>query len=137
MFFSAYGSVVMIQSKYIADILDLLLDGDDLNRKTRLQIDFLTDVDYNYTGAGLFVSFSHAEGIEKYRLATDQAIINGVEIKSTELESGAEAVISINNGLIDHLEIWSYSGEYPKKDLSSYTLTQNWKGSPGRLIKAD
>lgn len=123
----------MIQSKYIADILDLLLDGNDLERKARFQIEFLTDSDYTYTGVGLFVGFSHAEGIEQHRLDTNKAIINGVEIKSSEFEIGAEAMIVINNGLIDYLEIWSYSGEYPKKDLTNYTLTQNWSGSPGRF----
>lgn len=118
----------MIKSKYILDILDLLLDGDDLGRSARLQIDFLTEENYNYTGVGLFVIFDHASGIEQYRIKTENAVINGVEIKSAALEIGAEAMVSINNGLIDHLEIWSYSGNYPAKELSNYTLTQAWTG---------
>lgn len=125
----------MIKSKYILDILDLLLDGDDLGRSARLQIDFLADVNYNYTAAGLFVGFEHANGIEQYRVKSDKMVINGVEIKSIELALGAEAMVSINNGVIDYLEIWSYSGDYPTKELSNYTLTQTWVGSPGRMIK--
>lgn len=125
----------MIKSKYILDILDILLEGDDFGQRARLQIDFLTDANYNYTGTGLFVTFDHAIGIEQYRIKAESPVINGVEIKSTELEIGAEAMVSINNGLIDDLEIWSYSGNYPPKELSSYTLTQNWTGAPGREIK--
>src|SRR5688572_10440884 len=99
----------MIKSKYISDILDLLLDGDDLGQKARLQIDFLTETNYDYTGGGLFVSFDHADGIEQYRLTLDKTVINGVEIRSTDLEIAAEAMVHTINGLIDYLEIWSYS----------------------------
>ena len=44
---------VMIKSKFISDILDLILDGDVRNQK-----DYLTEKDYEYTGVGLFVNFS-------------------------------------------------------------------------------
>jgi hypothetical protein len=127
----------MIKSKYISDILDLLLDGDDLGQKARFQIDFLTETNYTYTGIGVFVKFSHDDGIEQYTLKTDHTVINGVEIKSTELDIGAEAMVFISNGLIDYLEIWSYNGEYPARELTSYTLTQGWANAPGREIKVN
>lgn len=125
----------MIKSKFVTDILDLLLDGDALGQSARLQMDFLTEHEYTYTGVGLFVNFTHANKIEQFRLETDTTIINGVEIKSPELDIGAEAMLHITNGLIDYLEIWSYSGEYPTKELTGYTLTQIWPGAPGREIK--
>ncbi len=127
----------MIKSKFISDILDLLLDGDALGQNARPQMKFLTDKEYNYTGVGLFVNFGHSDGIEQFRLRTDKIRINGVEIKSSEFDIGAEAMVEITNGLIDYLEIWSYSGEYPKKELTSYTLTQGWTGAPGREIKVE
>src|ERR1041384_5216115 len=125
---SFFGTNQMIKSKFISDILDLLLDGDDLGQKARSQINFLTDKEYKYTGVGLFVGFGHLEGIEKFRLRTDKTRINGLEIKSSEFDTGAEAMVEITNGLIDCLEIWSYGGEYPTKELTSYTLTQGWTG---------
>jgi len=70
-------------------------------------------------------------------LSNIESRLNGVEIESSELELGAEAMVIIKNGLIDYLEIWSYNGEYPEKELTSYTLTQQWIGSPGRQIKSD
>ena len=125
----------MIKSKYISDILDLLLDGDDLGKKARLQVDFLTEKNYDYTGVGLFVSFDHSEGIEQYRLEADKIIINGVEIKSTNLEIAAEAMVHISKGLIDYLEIWSYNGVYPTAELTNYRLTQSWLKEHGREIE--
>jgi hypothetical protein len=125
----------MIKSKYISDILDLLLDSDDLRQKARLQIDFLTDRNYDYTGVGLFVSFDHADGIEQNRLTVDKTVINGVEIKSTDLEIAAEAMVHTINGLVDCLEIWSYIGEYPTRQLTNYKLTQAWLKGRGREIE--
>lgn len=124
----------MIKSKYVADILDLLLDGDDLGQNARLQLNFLTDTNYSYTGSGLFVTFEHSNGIEKLRSDTDEAIINGVEIKSEEFDIEAEALLSINGGLIEYLEIWSHTGKYPTKEPLRYALRQTWKGAPGREI---
>jgi len=125
----------MIKSKYISDILDLLLDGDDLGQKARLQVDFLTEKNFEYTGVGLFVSFDHSDGINQYRLTEDKTVINGVEIRSTDLEIAAEAMVHTIDGLIDYLEIWSYSGEYPTKELANYKLTQAWLKGQGREIE--
>jgi len=124
----------MIQSKFIRDILDLLSDGDSFGQSIRGQVVYLTEKEYNYTGVGLFVNFSHADGIEKFRTDNENLILNGVIIKSKEIELGAEATIFCDNGLIDYLEIWSHDGVYPKKELETYTLTQEWTGSPGRQI---
>jgi len=124
----------MIKSKFIKHILDLLSDGDSFGQSIRGQVDYLTEKEYNYTGVGLFVNFSHADGIEKFKTDNEKLILNGVIIKSKEIELGAEATIFCDNGLIDYLEIWSHDGVYPKKELETYTLTQEWTGSPGRQI---
>src|SRR4051812_45846985 len=125
----------MIESKLVSDILDLLLDGDNNGRALRPQIDFLSDTHYNYTGVGLFVTFSHIEQIIKHRSTPEEIILNGVDIKDEANNIDADATLFIKNGFIDCLEIWSKTGDYPKNELESYTLTQIWIGSPGREIK--
>jgi len=97
-------------------------------------VKYLTERNYEYTHAGLFVRFSHDAGIVDYRATNDELILNGVIIRSKEISLGAEAILHFKNGLVDYLEIWSHSGEYPKKELEQYTVAQEWTGSPGRKI---
>jgi len=127
----------MIKSKFILEILDLLLDGDNDGLMIRRQLDCLTDENYNYTGSGLFVAFSHNDNISAKRIQKDNLVLNGVLIKSTELEIGADATVFITNGIIDYIEIWSQSGDYPKRELTDYVLTQVWEDSPKRQITKD
>jgi hypothetical protein len=120
----------MIQSKFIADIIDLLLDDETIKK----QIPFLNDTAYEYTGVGLFVRFSYTYGIENFRDVNNMSILDAVEIKSPELAIGADAQIFFNDGIIDYLEIWSFDGDYPAKELKNYTLIQKWDGSAKRQI---
>lgn len=124
----------MIQSKFISDILDLLLDGDNDGNALRNQIQFLDDIKYDYTGVGLFVTFSYSDEIIEFRLTNNTTVTNGVEIKSSDLAAGADVTLFIKNGIIDYLEIWSKDGNYPNKELTNYTLTQVWIGAPQRQI---
>jgi hypothetical protein len=124
----------MIQSTFILIILDLLLDGDETGKAIRPQIEYLTDVHYDYTGVGVFVKFMVSKEAEKYRYKEDRVILDGVVIRSPEIKIGASATLFINSGLIDYLDIWSYDGEYPRKELSSYTLTQEGTYASGRTI---
>lgn len=126
--------VGMIQSRFIADILDLLLDGDEDGVALRSQIPFLTDSDYEYTGAGLFVGFSHSEPINQFKLTSNTTVTHGIEIKSSELELGADTTLFISEGLVSSLEILAYDGNYPEKELTDYVLTQIWNGSPHRQL---
>ncbi|QKZ14553.1 hypothetical protein [Spirosoma sp. KUDC1026] len=125
----------MIKSKYISDVLELLLDGDDNGKAAKSQIPFLSDINCEYTnGGGVFISFSHSAEIVAYRLAQDNIVLNGVTINSPELEIGADATVFLTNGIIDYLEIWSFDGNYPNHELTNYTLKQAWKDSLGRVI---
>ncbi len=125
----------MIKSNFITDILDLLLDGDKDGKLLRQQIPFLNDSKYDYTGAGLFVTFNHDIGIEKFKLKNDELVLDGVDIFNEADSIEADATAFIKNGLVDSLEIWSKTGEYPKEELRNYTLTQSWNNSPRREIK--
>ncbi len=124
----------MLKSKFIANILELLLDGDKEGINAKSQLEYLSESDYEYTGSGVFIGFEHKSGIEKYKSEKSDLILDGVGIKSTELKIGADCTLFFTNGLIDNLEIWSFSGNYPKKELNDYELTQEWENSPERKI---
>lgn len=126
----------MISSKYILAILDLLLDGDEYGKALRPQIDYLTDVEYDYTGVGVFVKFHTARGIEGFKHAEDRLILDGVTITSTELGIGASATLFMSKGVVDYLELWSYDGEYPRRELSNYTIKQEGHFGTGREIRS-
>jgi hypothetical protein len=127
----------MIKSRLIKDILDLLSDGDVNGQSIRDQINYLTEQEFTYTGAGLFVSFVHYDGIEKVKIDIKDLILSGVTIWSSEIRSEAEATVFCKDGLIDYLEIWSRDGVYPRKELETYTLKQEWKGGSGKVINVD
>ena len=126
----------MISSKFILDILDLLLDGDEAGKAIRPQVDYLTDAEYTYTGVGVLVSFNTSTGIENYKYSEDKVILDCVSITSTELGVGASAIVFVSNGVVSTLEIWSYDGEYPRRELSDYTLKQEESFGTGREIKS-
>jgi hypothetical protein len=127
----------MVQSRFILNILDLLLDCDEDGKIARQQMTYLTERNYNYSGAGLFVIFSHTDDALKYRLRKKDAVLNGVKIKSPDLGIGADATLSFKDGIVDYLEIWSLDGNYPDKELEKYIMTQEWKDSPNRQIIDD
>lgn len=53
----------MVKSKYISDILELLLDGDEESLLAKSQLPFITEKDFSYTGSGFFVDFTHSKEI--------------------------------------------------------------------------
>lgn len=125
----------MIKSKYISDILELLLDGDSEGLALKSQLPFLEEDDFEYTGSGVFIGFKHLSGIEDYKFHPESIILNGVIIKSTSLGIEADATVFVTDGFIDFLEIWCYDGKYPDGDLKDYVLKQVWIGSAGKETK--
>lgn len=112
----------MIKSKYISDIVDQLLKLDKQGREFIPQLEFLSDDEYEYTGAGLFVYFTHEPKIINYRTKNDNLVLEGVTVKSNELNYGADCLLFTSNGLIDYLEIHSKDGQYPNSDILKYTF---------------
>ncbi len=127
----------MIDSKYLTDILAMIIEGDDFELSLKNQLQHLTDSKYNYTSSGLFVYFMPTDETYVYKLNTEQCVLNGLKITNNELKIEAEAILFVNNGIIDYLEIWCYEGEYPKQDLKQYTLTQTWKDSSNRTVTTE
>lgn len=125
----------MLKSKFISDILTLLLDGDENGILAAKQIPFLEEPDYEYTGSGVFIGFSASSSINDFKVTTkEKLILDGVKIESPELEDGAICTLFFEDGIIDYLEIWSRSGNYPKEELTKYKLIQKWEGSPKKEI---
>lgn len=124
----------MIESAFILNILDLLLDGDEEGRALRGQIGYLTDVEYEYTGSGLFVTFEVSDGAGQERYQGENVLLDGVAVTSSQLGLGASASVLIKDGLIHTLEIWSYDGVYPQEELEDYTLRQLGSFGSGREI---
>lgn len=119
----------MIKSKFILDVLEQSLNSDGVAddgiqywKLARPQIEFLTDINYDYTGLGLFVTFSHTEGALKYKSPIKNGPLSGVDVKSSALESWANTIIFFKGGIIDCLELFSVAGDYPKKDLKDYSF---------------
>ncbi len=132
----------MIQSKYILDILDLILDEVEFEDKLRQQIPFLSEREKEHTGVGLYVHFNSDKEIAKYKIPTDSAqnidiegnpteMITGVEIKNEKLNILADATVHLRNGLIDNVEIWNKTAaNYPIEEPSTYEMTQAWLDPP-------
>jgi len=124
----------LIQSDYIKDLLDLLLDVDNDGIQARKQIPFLSEMHFDYTGSGLFVFFESTQGIENYRVEKVNLVLDGVIIQSEGCHFSAQGILFFKNGFIDYLEIWCYEGEYPQTELKTYTISQVWNNSKNRII---
>ena len=124
----------MLKSKFISNILELLLDGEEEIINAKLQLKYLFESNYKYTDSGVFISFDYKIGIEKYKVNKNNLVLSGVVINSTELEIEAECLLFFKNGLIEYLEIYSSDENYPRKELKNYELSQEWNNSPGRKI---
>ena len=124
----------MLKSKFISNILELLLDGEEEIINVKLQLKYLFESNYKYTDSGVFISFDYKIGIEKYKVNKNNLVLSGVVINSTELEIEAECLLFFKNGLIEYLEIYSSDENYPRKELKNYELSQEWNNSPGRKI---
>ena len=124
----------MIESTFISDILQLLIEGNDNEARLQSQLPFLTESSREYTGIGAFVNFDHVDGIIQFKTEQDNLILNGVTITTQELDMEANASLFFKDGIINYLEIWCCFGEYPHKDLTQYTLQQVRENSPNRTI---
>ena len=117
--------------------MELLLDDSKEGFLAKQQLPFLSDLKYEYTGQGLFVSFGHDLKIEKFRLE-NELNLSGIKIETEEYPIEADAILFTKEGLIDYLEIWCYNGEdYPKNEITRYTLTQNWMNSPKKVFSTE
>lgn len=122
-------------SRFYLDLLDLLLDGDAEGIFFRHHMHLLRVSSHIYTGVSVWVTLSYTENISVPRYHKDVGVLDGVTIYSASVPLSASASLHYKNGLIECIEILGHGSEYPKKQLTSYTLVQDWVGSPHRRIK--
>lgn len=124
----------MISSKFIVDILDLMLDDETLDESLCKQIAFLTDIETVYTEVGIFINFKN-EIEEEFLKIGMNLTLDGVEIQNDEQNILADAILQVKDGIICQLEIFNKNGfDFPKEEIENYVLTQNWKESKKRII---
>ena len=112
---------LMIESNNIKELLEKIIAINDYNDLYK-QLDNISIIDYEYTGMGVFVSFSKSVLNNDYKLPLKGlSKFNGVVIKSNEIkDAGAHAILVLEDGLIEYLEIEAFWGDYPYCDIKNY-----------------
>jgi hypothetical protein len=76
------------------------------------------------SGAGVFLSLSYAAGLSP-QPCSQASYLDGPEIQSPEMSSGALATLHFINGVASSIEIWSYAGDYPiDRHPKEFTLVE-------------
>ncbi|MBO9492373.1 hypothetical protein J7384_18570 [Endozoicomonas sp. G2_1] len=91
--------------------------------KKQLSLAVVTEREFT-NGGGVFVSF--AIPVEcKNNILKKNDYLEGPLIKSSQLESGALVTVNISkDGLVEHFEIFSLAGDYPKSQhVVNYELS--------------
>jgi len=127
----------MIESRYILDNVNLLLDVEDDAAAFKPQVEFLSEKNREYTPMGLFVYLNHSTEILKYAIPDDKYVITGVKIFSTAQKLEGYAQLFVKNGIINYLEIVYYTDDFPRTDLDQYTLKLEWKDALAKQIKRE
>jgi len=132
----------MIESKLTLDILDLFFDGEKDAELFKMQIKHLTIVEIEYTGIGAFITFESDKEIYKYKANSDSVnenrltILDGIVLKNKDLNIEANVMISVDDGIIESIEIFNSNGfEYPKYELEHYEINQNWENFNRKIIR--
>ena len=95
----------------------------------RSQAAFATVTKREYTGAGYFVSLRvPSKDLSIHKGDEDINPIPGPYIESAELESGADTVVFLRNGVIETFEIFSYGDSFPET-LSDFRLVHVSRGA--------
>lgn len=127
----------MISSQFIADILDLMLDGDADGHALRPQIPFLVEGEIEYSERGFCLTFTSLDGIENYRYLGEDIAVGSISLESPDYCAHVNSGwldLWTKNGLISCLQFIGHYDGYPQHDLENYLLRQAWKDEPGREI---
>lgn len=116
------NDLALLKTPFIKDILNLFMEDPLLSSSAKDQLPFLIEGEYEHTGVGLFVPFSHELGIRLHQVPTQDLKLVGVHIISSELMVGADATLFFKEGLIDFLSIWALGSDFPQEGLTDYTL---------------
>ncbi len=109
-------NLTRFQRDIIEQLLTCLPDGNNLLN----QIDLLRLEGLEHNGKEILYRYKSSHTPEKKY--GENLVLDGLEIVSSELDSGASAAVFLKNGLISFLQILSHSGEFPENELTDYTL---------------
>lgn len=117
----------MIQSSYLKDIINLIIEDLQETASLKSQIPYLVAEKCEHTDVGMFVSFKHIpEQIEPFRISKDM-ILTGVQVEAAAFENGADATLWVTNGIISSLGILALGGNYPTEEIINYKLVKIWQ----------
>lgn len=123
----------MIQSAFINDILDLLLDDVEEEKTLRSQVTFLREGETEHEGSRFYIGFILEDEALKFKSQEDY-VLTGLKIKLPQLANEASATLFIYEGLIDYIEIMAHNESYPQTEPTVYTLRQEFGDRP-RIIE--
>jgi hypothetical protein len=109
-------SLTRFQRDIIEQLVSCMPDGNNLLH----QIDLLSLEGLEHNGKEVLYRYKSAHTPEKKY--GENVVLDGLEISSSELDSGASAAVFLKNGLISFLQILAHSGEFPEDELTDYTL---------------
>lgn len=126
----------MFPRSFVQDILSLTFDVDDMPDEFRAQLLLFDVTRVVHTGMGVYLYVSARAPIKAMPVGHPNAW-EGPEIKFPELDVHAACVVQLRDGRIDHIEMWSASGDFPQGPIGAYRLQQTWQGSSGEWIESN
>ena len=113
----------MTLTRFQRDIIEKLLTCLQVGNNRLNQIDLISQEGLETNGKEILYRYksSHTPDTPEKKYG-ENLVLDGLEIVSSELDSGASAAVFLKNGLISFLQILSHSGEFPENELTDYTL---------------
>jgi len=119
----------MIESKFIVDIIQATIAGEKYEEQIANQVQHLEEVEYEHMDTGLILFLDPLSDIKPL---TDQQLhetfgeadheLMKLELIEETFKIHADVSVHFTNGIIDRIEIWNKSGDYPEHDLESWEL---------------
>lgn len=123
----------MIESKLTLDIITSTLKGEKYEDQITKQLEHLEEVEYEHTGSGLLIFIEYRKAAKEFWLTDAQLVevfgesepvLSKFELINEDLNIQAETSVHFKNGLIERVEIWNNSDDYPEDDLETWTLRE-------------
>jgi hypothetical protein len=121
----------MIESKLTLEIITKTLQGETYEEQITKQLEHLEEVEYEHTGSGLLIFIEYRKAAKEFWLTDKQLyevfgesepVLSKFELLNEELNIRAETSVHFKNGLIERVEIWNTSDDYPEDDLETWEL---------------